>query len=71
MGVGPSKIESLPGGVPNFLLEKGGWPWKEGIGLEMGVFYFFYYFTDHLHLLCVFGKSEVSFITFRFFSLLS
>ena len=31
----------------------------------------FYYFTVQSHLLCVCGKSKVSFITFQFFSFLS
>ena len=57
-------IESLGEGIQSFLLERGNKPLKEGLPL-------FYYFTVQSYLLCVCGKSKVSFITFQFFSFLS
>ena len=42
-----------------------------GVDVEMWGLPLFYYFTVQLHLLYVCRKSKVSFITFRFFSLLS
>ena len=56
--------------VPIILLERGDNPEKWGGGGGGGVHGemegrpVFYYFTIQLHLLCVCGKSKVSFITF-------
>ena len=67
-------------GEPNFLLEKGNNSEKggggKGVGGGWGVdvevdCHFFYFFTVQLHLLYVCGKTKVSFIAFRFFSLLN
>ena len=70
-GVGPSK-NWVTWGVPNFLLEKRDNPEKEGGGvllmLKWGVATFFIT-LQFTHIYCVCGKSKVSFITFRFFSL--
>ena len=68
------KIESL-GSVPKFC-QKRGITLKRGIDVEMGGWGGgglspFYYFTVQLHLLCVLGKTKVSFITIWFFSPLS
>ena len=69
-GVGPSKIELL-GGVQYFLLERGDKPVKGGeVDVEMGVCYFFIMLQFN-HIYCVWGESNVPFVTFWLFSLLS
>ena len=48
------------------MLERGDNLEKGGVDIEMGgggELPLFYYFTVELHLLCVWGKSKVSFIT--------
>ena len=72
-GLDLQQIESLgEGGVPKILLERRDNPEKGGgVDVEIGGLPRFYYFNVQLHLLCLAGKSKVSFTTFWFFSLLS
>ena len=69
-GDGPSKNLITWGGTNNFA-RKGNNPENGGSWCRNGGLSLFYYFNVQLHLLCVAGKSKVSFITFWFFSLLS
>ena len=63
------KIESLEGGLQNFLLERGK-QLKRRVDVEMGVCHFS--ITLQLsHIYCVWGESKVPFITFWIFSILS
>ena len=72
-GLGPSKNWVIwgRGGVPKILLERGDNSEQEGVDVEMGGggLSLFYYFTVQSHLLCVWGKSKVCFITFWLFIL--
>ena len=62
------KIESLEGGLQNFLLERGK-QLKKRVDVEMGVCHFS--ITLQLsHIYCVWGESKVPFITFWIFNLL-